>query len=70
MLRVDFVSQVWSSVEEHPPRVLSPWRNQGKGLSRVKRDWIIPQIRVLENSKQVPEALVQVKMSGYCVIAK
>ncbi|XP_029702106.1 cadherin-15 [Takifugu rubripes] len=53
--------QVWSSLEEHPPRVLSPWRKQGKGLSRVKRDWIIPQIRVLENSKQVPEALVQIK---------
>ncbi|KAG7253980.1 hypothetical protein CRUP_013841, partial [Coryphaenoides rupestris] len=28
-------------------------------LSRVKRDWIIPPIRVLENSKQVPEDLVQ-----------
>nr|XP_057944744.1 cadherin-15 [Doryrhamphus excisus] len=28
---------------------------------RVKRDWIIPPIRVLENSKQVPENLVQIK---------
>lgn len=27
----------------------------------MKRDWIIPPIRVLENSKQVPEDLVQVK---------
>lgn len=56
--------------EEQPPQVLYPRRNQGKGLARVKRDWIIPQIRVLENSKQVPEALVQVKMSGYCIIVK
>lgn len=55
---------MWSSAEEQPPAVLYPWRNQGKGLARVKRDWIIPQIRVLENSKQVPEALVQVKMSA------
>lgn len=63
-------SQVGSSAEEQPPRVLYPWRNQGKGLARVKRDWIIPQIRVLENSKQVPEALVQVKMSSCCIIVK
>uniref|UniRef100_A0A8C2WCI4 Cadherin 15, type 1, M-cadherin (myotubule) n=1 Tax=Cyclopterus lumpus TaxID=8103 RepID=A0A8C2WCI4_CYCLU len=41
--------------------VLYPWRNQGKGVVRVKRDWIIPPIRVLENSKQVPEDLVQIK---------
>ncbi|KAM9408657.1 cadherin-15 isoform 2-T2 [Pholidichthys leucotaenia] len=27
----------------------------------MKRDWIIPQIRVSENSKQVPEDLVQIK---------
>uniref|UniRef100_A0A665XBU9 Cadherin 15, type 1, M-cadherin (myotubule) n=1 Tax=Echeneis naucrates TaxID=173247 RepID=A0A665XBU9_ECHNA len=33
----------------------------GKGMVRVKRDWIIPPIRVLENSKQVPEDLVQIK---------
>lgn len=64
------LSQVWSSAEEQPPRVLYPWRNQGRGLARVKRDWIIPQIRVLENSKQVPEALVQVKMSGYWIDVK
>uniref|UniRef100_H3CVJ9 Cadherin 15, type 1, M-cadherin (myotubule) n=1 Tax=Tetraodon nigroviridis TaxID=99883 RepID=H3CVJ9_TETNG len=50
-----------SSAEEQPPRVLHPWRHRGRGLARVRRDWIIPQIRVLENSKQVPEALVQIK---------
>uniref|UniRef100_A0A8D3DKT7 Cadherin 15, type 1, M-cadherin (myotubule) n=1 Tax=Scophthalmus maximus TaxID=52904 RepID=A0A8D3DKT7_SCOMX len=43
------------------PRALRPWRSQGTGLVRVKRDWIIPPIRVLENSKQVPEDLVQIK---------
>ncbi|XP_045888398.1 cadherin-15 [Micropterus dolomieu] len=47
--------------EELPPQALYPWRNQGKGMVRVKRDWIIPPIRVLENSKQVPEELVQIK---------
>ncbi|KAJ3593887.1 hypothetical protein NHX12_006220 [Muraenolepis orangiensis] len=41
--------------------VLNPWTSRGPGLSRVKRDWIIPPIRVLENSKQVPEDLVQIK---------
>ncbi|CAL8362189.1 unnamed protein product [Gadus morhua 'NCC'] len=41
--------------------VLNPWMPQSPGLSRVKRDWIIPPIRVLENSKQVPEDLVQIK---------
>ncbi|TSK20067.1 Cadherin-15 [Bagarius yarrelli] len=41
------------------PDVLYPWRTAG--LSRVKRDWIIPPIRVSENSKQVPEYLVQIK---------
>lgn len=46
--------------ELHPP-TLYPWRNQGKGIVRVKRDWIIPPIRVLENSKQIPEDLVQIK---------
>ncbi|KAF7664714.1 hypothetical protein LDENG_00167680 [Lucifuga dentata] len=30
-------------------------------MIRVKRDWIIPPIRVLENSKQIPEDLVQIK---------
>ncbi|XP_031180170.1 cadherin-15 isoform X1 [Sander lucioperca] len=50
--------QMWSSAEEE---ALHPWRNQGKGVVRVKRDWIIPPIRVLENSKQVPEDLVQIK---------
>jgi len=59
--------QVWSSAEtqhkedELRPQALYPWRNQGKGMVRVKRDWIIPPIRVLENSKQVPEDLVQIK---------
>ncbi|KAM7406023.1 hypothetical protein PAMP_000429 [Pampus punctatissimus] len=59
--------QVWSSTEtqrnedEQRPQALHLWRNQGKGLARVKRDWIIPPIRVLENSKQVPEDLVQIK---------
>ncbi|XP_068192407.1 cadherin-15 [Antennarius striatus] len=57
--------QVWSSTELHEveslPQTLHLWRNQGKGVIRVKRDWIIPPIRVLENSKQVPEDLVQIK---------
>ncbi|XP_044061719.1 cadherin-15 [Siniperca chuatsi] len=59
--------QVWISAEPHHneeklhPQALYPWRNQGKGVVRVKRDWIIPPIRVLENSKQVPEDLVQIK---------
>ncbi|KAI5619757.1 cadherin-15 precursor, partial [Silurus asotus] len=43
------------------PDVLYPWRVKTPGLSRVKRDWIIPPIRVSENSKQVPENLVQIK---------
>lgn len=42
------------------PDVLYPWRTKTAGLGRVKRDWIIPPIRVSENSKQVPEYLVQV----------
>ncbi|XP_070821839.1 cadherin-15 [Chaetodon trifascialis] len=59
--------QGWSSAELHHseeelhPRPLYPWRKQGTGVVRVKRDWIIPPIRVLENSKQVPEDLVQIK---------
>lgn len=58
--------QVWSSAEPHHedkeqhPQALYLWR-KGKGVVRVKRDWIIPPIRVLENSKQVPEDLVQIK---------
>ncbi|XP_053472841.1 cadherin-15 [Ictalurus furcatus] len=43
------------------PDVLYPWRTKTAGLGRVKRDWIIPPIRVSENSKQVPEYLVQIK---------
>lgn len=59
--------QVCSSRELHHskrelnPRVLHPWRSPAKGVVRVKRDWIIPPLRVLENSKQVPEDLVQIK---------
>ncbi|XP_026234526.1 cadherin-15 [Anabas testudineus] len=59
--------QMWSSAEPHHNedelhlQTLYPWRNQGKGVVRVKRDWIIPPIRVLENSKHVPEDLVQIK---------
>ncbi|CAL8246986.1 unnamed protein product [Lota lota] len=48
-------------MEESELIVLNPWIPQSPGLSRVKRDWIIPPIRVLENSKQVPEDLVQIK---------
>ncbi|XP_015240359.1 PREDICTED: cadherin-15 [Cyprinodon variegatus] len=43
------------------PKTLYLWRNQGKGMKRVKRDWIIPPIRVSENSRYVPENLVQIK---------
>ncbi|XP_051948270.1 cadherin-15-like [Xyrauchen texanus] len=44
------------------PSVLHPWRHMSLGVQiRVKRDWIIPPIRVLENSKQIPEDLVQIK---------
>ncbi|XP_063044775.1 cadherin-15 [Engraulis encrasicolus] len=62
--------QVWpsSQSEQHTlnPAVLYPWRQTSgalarAGLSRVKRDWIIPPIRVLENSKVIPESLVQIK---------
>ncbi|XP_029904029.1 cadherin-15 [Myripristis murdjan] len=59
--------QVWSSSETQLKeekllsKVLYPWKRQSNGLVRVKRDWIIPPIRVLENSKQVPEDLVQIK---------
>ncbi|XP_075933733.1 cadherin-15 [Anarhichas minor] len=57
------LAAVWSSAEPRhkEEEFLYPWRNQGKGVVRVKRDWIIPPIRVLENSKQVPEDLVQIK---------
>ncbi|XP_065117776.1 cadherin-15 [Paramisgurnus dabryanus] len=44
------------------PSVLYPWQHRSAGAQvRVKRDWIIPPIRVLENSRQVPEDLVQIK---------
>lgn len=65
--------QVWSAAEPHHNgnglhlQALYPWRHQGEGLVRVKRDWIIPQIRVLENSKQVPEDLVQVNMPNLAI---
>lgn len=51
---------MWSSKESESSQTLHPWRSKGEGVVRVKRDWIIPPIRVLENSKQVPENLVQV----------
>ncbi|XP_056135015.1 cadherin-15 [Lampris incognitus] len=47
--------------DELRPQVLFPWRGRRGGVVRVKRDWIIPPIRVLENSKQIPEDLVQIK---------
>ncbi|XP_041917797.1 cadherin-15 [Alosa sapidissima] len=57
--------QVWpsSQTQQHglEPAVLYPWRQARGGLARMKRDWIIPPIRVLENGKQVPEPLVQIK---------
>ncbi|XP_030019340.1 cadherin-15 [Sphaeramia orbicularis] len=59
--------QVWSSAETHQKeeelqlQAVYPWRKHSSGIVRVKRDWIIPPIRVLENSKQVPEDLVQIK---------
>ncbi|XP_066512621.1 cadherin-15-like [Hoplias malabaricus] len=57
--------KVLSSSELSPnglnPAVLFPWQQRSPGLGRVKRDWIIPPIRVSENSKQVPEYLVQIK---------
>ncbi|XP_067257650.1 cadherin-15 [Chanodichthys erythropterus] len=44
------------------PAVLNPWRHRRAGPQvRVKRDWVIPPIRVSENSKQLPEDLVQIK---------
>ncbi|XP_077374554.1 cadherin-15 [Festucalex cinctus] len=53
---------VWSAEQPRHIQEIHPWRSQGKGVVlRVKRDWIIPPIRVLENSKQVPENLVQIK---------
>ncbi|XP_062845618.1 cadherin-15 [Trichomycterus rosablanca] len=64
-LLVASMSQVISSVQSGGntlnPAVLHPWRTRSAGLNRVKRDWIIPPIRVTENSKQVPEYLVQIK---------
>ncbi|KAI1889917.1 hypothetical protein AGOR_G00167850 [Albula goreensis] len=52
--------------QEPSPAVLAPWQSRpdsggSVGLSRVKRAWIIPPIRVSENSKQVPEKLVEIK---------
>uniref|UniRef100_A0A3B3S7C7 Cadherin 15, type 1, M-cadherin (myotubule) n=1 Tax=Paramormyrops kingsleyae TaxID=1676925 RepID=A0A3B3S7C7_9TELE len=44
--------------------VLHPWRGfaaGSAGRTRMKRDWIIPPIRISENSKQVPEKIVQIK---------
>ncbi|CAL1603749.1 unnamed protein product [Knipowitschia caucasica] len=57
------ISQAWTSSQTHQKyselHTIHPWRRNSSG--RVKRDWIIPPIRVLENSKQVPEDLVQIK---------
>ncbi|XP_061101049.1 cadherin-15 [Conger conger] len=52
--------------EEPGSDVLFPWGGRpdtGDRVhpSRVKRAWIIPPIRVSENSKQVPEKLVEIK---------
>ncbi|KAL2088474.1 hypothetical protein ACEWY4_015373 [Coilia grayii] len=67
---LETIIQVWPSfqTEQHAlnPAVLYPWRQTrgplaSAGLLRVKRDWIIPPIRVLENSKVIPEKLVQIK---------
>ncbi|XP_057687502.1 cadherin-15 [Corythoichthys intestinalis] len=56
------ICQVWSADQPRNIQEIHPWRTQGKGVvARVKRDWIIPPIRVLENSKHVPENLVQIK---------
>ncbi|XP_036391506.1 cadherin-15-like [Megalops cyprinoides] len=61
------VSCITKVVQEEPKQsVLYPWRRAAGGTSsaghnRVKRDWIIPPIRVSENSKHVPEYLVQIK---------
>ncbi|XP_077569579.1 cadherin-15 [Stigmatopora nigra] len=56
------ICQVWSSEQPRNIQVIHPWRTKDTGVViRVKRDWIIPPIRVLENSKQVPENLVQIK---------
>lgn len=61
------ISQVWTSSQSHQrvgeqqPHTVYLWRKHTTGIVRVKRDWIIPPIRVLENSKQVPEPLVQIK---------
>ncbi|XP_055010822.1 cadherin-15 [Boleophthalmus pectinirostris] len=57
------ISQAWTSSQTHQKHsklhTMHPWRRHNSG--RVKRDWIIPPIRVLENSKQIPEDLVQIK---------
>lgn len=58
------ISQAWTSSQTLQKQssdlhTMHPWRKHISG--RVKRDWIIPPIRVLENSKQIPEDLVQIK---------
>ncbi|XP_052417263.1 cadherin-15 [Carassius gibelio] len=58
--QVSSSSQVTQS--DLKPAALYPWRHRSAGPQvRVKRDWIIPPIRVSENSKQLPEDLVQIK---------
>lgn len=49
------------------PEILFPWHSvvvKGDGsVNRVKRDWVIPPVNVLENSrKQFPEELVKVSV--------
>lgn len=63
MVLGSLISQTWTSSQTHQKhselQSVHPWRKHVSG--RVKRDWIIPPIRVLENSKQIPEDLVQIK---------
>ncbi|XP_051918431.1 cadherin-15 [Hippocampus zosterae] len=56
------ICQVLNAEQHARIQEVYPWRRKGEGVMvRIKRDWIIPPIRVLENSKQVPENLVQIK---------
>uniref|UniRef100_A0A672RRY5 Cadherin-2 n=1 Tax=Sinocyclocheilus grahami TaxID=75366 RepID=A0A672RRY5_SINGR len=54
------------SGERDVPEILFPWHSvvvKGDGsVNRVKRDWVIPPVNVLENSrKQFPEELVKIQ---------
>ncbi|KAJ8339929.1 hypothetical protein SKAU_G00345620 [Synaphobranchus kaupii] len=64
VIQVSCIAQLGQ--EEPNPAAPYPWGRRpdggtNVGLSRVKRAWIIPPIRVSENSKQVPEKLVEIK---------